>query len=109
MILTKWRARPVPVLVLLLGAAAIAAWWWMRPTRWDDSAHPPPPVRRAIELYASAHPREAEESLRKFLRNYRAPSWEARARLLAAAKMASHGRGAEILSMLPSPLDAAEP
>ena len=107
--LSNWRARPLLVVVPVLVAASAAIWWWTRPRRWDDSAHPPPPVRRAIELYGSGRPREADESLRKFLRAYRSPSWEARARLLAASKMASHGRAAEIPSILPSPFDPGEP
>ncbi|MBZ5637448.1 MAG: transglycosylase SLT domain-containing protein [Acidobacteriia bacterium] len=97
------------VAAIVLVAAGASLWWWTRPRRWDDSTHPPPPIERAIARYGAGKPREAEEDVRRFLRTYRAPAWEPRARVLAAWSLASRGRAAEIPSILPSPLDPGEP
>jgi soluble lytic murein transglycosylase len=107
--LPTWRPRSLLALALLLATVGAAHWWWTRPRRWEDSAHPPPPIKRAIALYDAGKPREAEEDVRRFLRIYRAPAWEPRARVLAASNMASRGRAAEIPSILSSSLDPGEP
>ncbi len=103
------RARRPVLLACLIVALSSAIWWWTQPKRWDDSTHPPPPVARALASYAAGRPQNAEEELRRFLRTYRAPTWEPRARVLAASKMLAYGRAAEIPAFLPAPLAPGEP
>jgi soluble lytic murein transglycosylase len=104
-----WRSRSSLAVAALLATAVAALWWWTRPTGWEDTAHPPRPVERAIEMYASGRSRDAEAEIRRFLRTYRAPAWEPRARLLAASHMISGGRAAEVPAVLPASLDVREP
>lgn len=92
------------VVVALAGAALGTAWIVKRPIRWKDARTMPPPLEAAVRAYAKGDASSGLESVREFLRRYRAPAWDARARVLAAAHLAREGRERDILAVLPEEL-----
>jgi len=95
--------------VVVLAAAFGAVWIVKRPVRWNDARTMPPPLEAAVRAYAKGDTASGLESVREFLRRYRAPAWDARARILAAAHLARDGREREILDVLPKDLAPDDP
>ena len=99
----------IVALVLLAAAAAGVFALATRRIRWNDARTMPPPLDLAVRSYAKGDQAAALESVRKFLKRYRAPAWEGRARLLAAVHLAREGRDREILDVLPQDLPPEDP
>lgn len=104
--------RPVAltVLIVVLASAGIGAYWFAKRTvRWTDPLTMPPPLATAVRAYAKGDTASGLSLVREMLRRYRAPAWEARARVLAAAHLARDGRDREILEVLPKDLSKDDP
>jgi len=94
--------RALLALGLVAFGAALAAWFSMvRRTVWDDPTTPPPPLARAIAAFDSGRMEEAKAEVARFLRRYRAPAWEPRGRLLAAARLLGARQLDRVLEVLP--------
>ena len=89
----------VAALAVLLAAGAIVL--ARRTVRWNDARTMPPPLELAVRAYAKGDDRAGLLSVRQFLKRYRAPAWENRARVLAAAHLARSGMDREIVELLP--------
>ncbi len=94
---------------VLAAVAAVTIWNAKRTVRWNDARTMPPPLEAAVRAYAKGDAEAGLESVHLLLRRYRAPSWEARARVLAAARLARDGRYREILDALPRDLAPDDP
>src|SRR5262245_15197875 len=99
----------IAALLVLAALAAGAIWLAKRTVRWNDSKTMPPPLAAAVRSYAKGDSTAGLESVRLFLRRYRAPAWEPRARVLAATRLAETGREREILDLLPKDLPQDNP
>lgn len=99
----------IAVCIVLLAVGAGAIWIAKRTVRWNDARTMPPPLEAAVRAYAKGDAAAGLESVRLLLRRYRAPSWEARARVLAATRLARDGRNREILDALPKDLTPDDP
>ena len=80
------------LLLALAGAGIGAVWFAKRTVRWNDARTMPPPLAAAVRAYAKGDAAGGLESVRELFRRYRAPAWEARARVLAATHLARDGR-----------------
>jgi len=96
-------------LLVLAGAGIGAVWFAKRTVRWNDARTMPPPLSAAVRAYAKGDAADGLESVRELLRRYRAPAWEARARVLAATHLARDGRDREIIDVLPKDLSPDDP
>ena len=96
-------------LIVLAAAAGGAVWFAKRTVRWNDARTMPPPLEAAVRAYAKGDTAAGMRSVRELLRRYRAPAWETRARVLAAAHLARDGRDREIIDVLPKDVAAADP
>ena len=96
-------------LLVLAGAAIGAVWFAKRTVRWNDARTMPPPLAAAVRAYAKGDDTGGLASVRELLKRYRAPAWEARARVLAATHLARDGRDREILDVLPKDLAKDDP
>jgi soluble lytic murein transglycosylase-like protein len=104
------RLPAIIVSVAVLAAAAGGALWLAkRKVRWNDARTMPPPLSAGVRAYAKGDAAAGLESVRAFLRRYRAPAWESRARVLAAAHLARDGREREIADVLPRELSNDDP
>jgi soluble lytic murein transglycosylase len=104
--------RPVIAAALVTALAAAGAgtvWIAKRSIRWNDARTMPPPLESAVRAYAQGDDAAGLESVRTLLRRYRAPAWEPRARVLAAAHLARAGREPDIATVLPKDVPAADP
>jgi soluble lytic murein transglycosylase len=99
----------VAALVVLAAAAGGAIWIAKRTVRWNDARTMPPPLEAAVRAYAKGDAAAGLASVREMLRRYRAPAWEVRARVLAAAHLARDGRDREIIDVLPKDVAAGDP
>jgi len=99
----------IAALVVLAAVAAVAVWVAKRTVRWNDARTMPPPLSDAVRAYAKGDTSAGLESVRRLLRRYRAPAWEARGRILAATYLARDGRDREIIDVLPKDLPAEDP
>ena len=99
----------VAALIVLAAAAAGGIWLAKRTVRWNDARTMPPPLEAAVRAYAKGDATAGLTSVREMLRRYRAPAWEARARVLAAAHLARDGRDREIIDVLPKDVPAGDP
>lgn len=108
------RTVPRPLVWFLAAAVAIAAavagfLLADRRTSWTDPAAAPPPVLRAAAAFEQGRLEEGAAEIERFLEAYRAAAWEARARVLAAARLSRAGRSGRALDFLPRDLDPEEP
>ncbi len=104
------RTVAITAALLVLALAAIGAVWFAKRTvRWNDARTMPPPLTAAVRAYAKGDTVAGLASVREFLRRYRAPAWEARARVLAATHLTRDGRDREILDVLPKDLATDDP
>jgi len=101
-------AASVAVAALAAGAAG-AVWLAKRTVRWKDARTMPPPLEAAVRAYTKGNDDRGLDSVRTFLRRYRAPAWEARARVLGATHLVASGRAAEIPELLPADLSDSDP
>jgi soluble lytic murein transglycosylase-like protein len=99
----------IAALIGLLGAAGAAVWLAKRTVRWNDARMMPPPLEAAVRAYAKGDAAAGLAAVREMLRRYRAPAWEARARVLAATHLARDGRDREIIDILPGDVAAGDP
>src|SRR5262245_35897523 len=99
----------IVVLILLLAAAGPAVWLAKRTVRWNDARTMPPPLEAAVRAYGKGDPAAGLAAVREMLRRYRAPAWEARARVLAAVHLERDGRDREILDVLPDDVASGDP
>jgi soluble lytic murein transglycosylase len=96
-------------LLVLAAAAGGAVWIAKRTVRWNDARTMPPPLEAAVRAYAKGDAAAGMASVEVMLRRYRAPAWEVRARVLAAAHLARDGREREIIDVLPKDVAAGDP
>jgi len=96
-------------LLVLAGVALGAVWFAKRTVRWNDARTMPPPLAAAVRAYGKGDDAGGLASVRELLKRYRAPAWEARARVLAATHLARDGRDREILDVLPRDLAKDDP
>jgi len=99
----------IAVLSVLAVGAGGAVWLAKRTVRWNDTRSMPPPLAAAIRAYAKGDGAAGLAAVRETLRRYRAPAWEARARVLAAVHLAREGRDREIIDVLPKDVAAGDP
>lgn len=95
------------VLIATVAALVVGlgAWWWAtRREVWTDEAVPPPPLRRAMDAHRAGDAEGALIAVRSFLREWKAPAWEDRARVLAAAIAAGARRHGSVPEFLPRAL-----
>jgi soluble lytic murein transglycosylase len=104
------RAFTIAAIVGLL-AAAVAGGWYLthRRVRWNDARTMPPPLAAAVRAYGKGDAAGGLASVRAFLRRYRAPAWESRARVLAAARLARDAKDRDIPDLLPRDLPETDP
>lgn len=88
-----------------IGAIVVAK----RTVRWNDARRMPPPLERAVQAYAKGDSQTGLAEARTLFKRYRAPAWETRARVLAAAHLARDGRERDILDLLPKDVPAEDP
>jgi len=98
-------AASVALVLAAIGVVYVAK----RTVRWNDARTMPPPLEAAVRAYAKGDSAAGLQSVRLLLHRYRAPAWEARARILAATHLARDGRDAEIVDVLPKDLAPADP
>jgi soluble lytic murein transglycosylase-like protein len=104
------RTAAVLALIAALGAAAIAAYVIAKRTvRWNDARTMPPPLSAAVRAYAKGDGAAGLESIHLFLKRYRAPAWETRARVLAATHLAREGQDRDLVDLLPKDLPPEDP
>jgi soluble lytic murein transglycosylase-like protein len=105
--------RRFPAIVVatavLASAAGGALWLAKRKVRWNDARTMPPPLSAAVRAYAKGDSTSGLDSVRVFLKRYRAPAWESRARVLAAAHLARDGKDRDIVDVLPRELAKDDP
>jgi soluble lytic murein transglycosylase-like protein len=93
----------------LVVAAAVLVWHELRTVRWNDARTMPPPLEAAVRAFATGEDARGLMEVDRLIERYRAPAWEPRARVLAAARLARAGQAARIPRYLPAPLAPAEP
>ena len=98
-------AALVVAVLVAIGAVVIAK----RTIRWNDARTMPPPLEAAVRAYAKGDAAAGLQSVKLLLVRYRAPAWEARARVLAATRLARDGREGEIVDVLPKDLPPGDP
>ena len=104
------RTVTITAALLMVAGAGLGAFWFAKRTvRWNDARTMPPPLAAAVRAYAKGDTSGGLLSVRDLLRRYRAPAWEARARVLAAAHLARDGREREIVDILPKDLATDDP
>jgi soluble lytic murein transglycosylase len=96
-------------LVLCVATAGGAYWLAKRKVRWNDARTMPPPLSAAVRAYGKGDAASGLASVRTLLARYRAPAWEPRARVLAAAHFARDGKDRQILDILPRDLSQTDP
>lgn len=104
--------RPLAWSLVVAAAAAAAVAGVLlveRRTSWTDPATAPPPLLSAVAAFEGGRLDDGAAAVERFLGAYRAPVWEARARLLAAIRLAGAGRYGRALDFLPRDLDPGEP
>lgn len=91
--------------------AALGGAYWLakRTVRWNDARTMPPPLEAAVRAYGKGDDDAGARNVAGFLRRYRAPAWEARARVLAATHLVRDGHPSDVTKFLPSDLQESEP
>jgi soluble lytic murein transglycosylase len=97
------------LLTIAVAGAAIGLWLVVKPTPWDDEATLPPALARALDRFDEGDLEAGLAETRRFLRRWRAPAWEDRARVVAGLRLAAAGRESEIPGFLPAAFDPGSP
>jgi len=103
------RAAVIAAVTAAALAAGVAVFLAKRTVRWNDARTMPPPLTAAVRAYAKGDSASGIRAVKVLAARYRAPAWEARARVLAATHLVRDRRDGEILELLPKELAPADP
>src|SRR6188474_1001068 len=103
--------RSTIVVCLAVAVALVCGTFWIvkRTVRWNDARTMPPPLEAAVRAFSKGDEARGLGGIATFLRKYRAPAWDSRARVLGATHLVRAGREGEVVTLLPKELPAGDP